>query len=83
MEIIRANGIAFLIIKSGYITRRLLKFGSEETIGIVCSTEYEAISRYRNYCFVFEITSDSEEQTHRVSGIEVKFRAKVIEHFKF
>ncbi|VVO70013.1 hypothetical protein [Pseudomonas fluorescens] len=83
MEIIRANGIAFIIVKGGYITRRLLKFGSEETTGYLYSTEYEALSSCMNHYFTFEVSSDFEEQTHHQSDIEAEFRTGAAKHFQF
>ena len=80
METFRVNGIAFMIFKSGYITRRLLKFETEETTELYYSAEYEAISSCRNHYFYFEVPSSLENPTPRLPAIETEFRAKAIEH---
>jgi hypothetical protein len=83
MEIIRAHGIAFTIVKGGYTTRRQLKLDSEETSGFLYSTEYEALSSCMKHYFTFEVPSDLEEQTPNQSDIEVVFRIMVAKHFQF
>ena len=82
MEIIRANGIAFSITKSGYITRHLLKFETEERSASIYSTEYEAISRCLEHYLVFEVETSFENATPRLAEIDAKFHAKVAEHFR-
>lgn len=80
MDIFRVNGISFMVFRSGYITRRLLNFETEETSEFCYSAEYEAISSCRNHYFYFEVPSSLENPTPRLPAIEAEFRAKAIEH---